>query len=99
VGRITLNRPEKMNTLSQELLFELWEALHDYEADDSCRVIIVKARTTFSAGYDLTPARAALTVSSGATRPLTKAAAAADGHPHGMQQITDIHMYFWNMAR
>jgi len=42
VGRITLNRPEKMNTLSQELLFELWEALHDYEADDSCRVIIVK---------------------------------------------------------
>ncbi|MGI8553908.1 MAG: enoyl-CoA hydratase/isomerase family protein, partial [Dehalococcoidia bacterium] len=42
VGRITLNRPEKMNALSQELLYEFWEALHDYEADSSVRVIIVR---------------------------------------------------------
>src|SRR5690606_29155546 len=58
LGRITLNRPEKMNSLSQELLFELNDALHDLEADDSCRVIIIRgAGRTFSAGYDLTPAR------------------------------------------
>ena len=58
VGRITLNRPEKMNALSQELLYELNEALHDMEADHSIRVIILRgAGRTFSAGYDLTPAR------------------------------------------
>ena len=58
VGRITLNRPEKMNALSQELLFEFNDALHALEADSSCRVIIVRgAGRTFSAGYDLTPAR------------------------------------------
>ena len=41
VGRITLNRPEKMNALSQELLYELNEALHDMEADHTVRVITV----------------------------------------------------------
>ncbi|HMO54181.1 MAG TPA: enoyl-CoA hydratase/isomerase family protein, partial [Tepidiformaceae bacterium] len=47
VARITLNRPEKMNSLSQELLFEFWDALHDLEADQDARVIIVRgpART------------------------------------------------------
>ena len=58
VARITLNRPEKMNSLSQELLFEFADALHALEADDDVRVIIVKgAGRTFSAGYDLTPPR------------------------------------------
>ncbi|MBT5319022.1 MAG: hypothetical protein HOL45_03875 [Chloroflexi bacterium] len=28
VARITLNRPEKMNALSQELLYEFWDVLH-----------------------------------------------------------------------
>lgn len=101
VGRITLNRPEKMNTLSQELLFEFWEALHDFEADDSCRVIIVKgAGRTFSAGYDLTPSRG------GADGVVRRYKRADDqrrpllmGIRTGMQQITDIHMYFWNMAK
>ena len=58
IARITLNRPEKMNALSQELLFEFSDALHDLEADDSARVIIVRGNgRTFSAGYDLTPGR------------------------------------------
>ena len=39
VGRITLNRPEKMNALSQELLYELNEALHDMEADHTLSLI------------------------------------------------------------
>ena len=42
VARITLNRPEKMNALSQELIFEFNEVLHDLEADDSARVIVVR---------------------------------------------------------
>jgi enoyl-CoA hydratase len=101
VGRITLNRPEKMNSLSQELLFELNDALHDYEADDSCRVIIIRgAGRTFSAGYDLTPARG------GADGVVRRYKAVDDkgrrllmGIRTGMQQITDIQLYFWNMAK
>ena len=42
VGRITLSRPEKMNALSQELLYEFNDALHEMEADHSIRVIIVR---------------------------------------------------------
>lgn len=54
-ARITLNRPEKLNALSNDLLYELHEAL--WEADDNkdvhC-VIIKGAGRCFSAGYDLT---------------------------------------------
>ena len=101
VGRITLNRPEKMNALSQELLFELNDGLHALEADSGCRVIIVRgAGRTFSAGYDLTPTRG------GADAVVRRHRAVDDegrrllmGIRTGMQQITDIHMYFWNMAK
>ena len=101
VARITLNRPEKMNALSQELLYEFNEALHDLEADSDVRVIIVKGEgRTFSAGYDLTPSR-------GGADAVVRNHKAADakgrrlamGMRTGMQQITDIHMYFWNMAK
>jgi enoyl-CoA hydratase len=101
VARITLNRPEKMNALSQELLYELWDALHDLEADDSARVIVLRGSgRTFSAGYDLAPpaggadavVRRVRTVDEQKRRLLM-------GIRTGMQQITDIHMYFWNMAK
>ena len=56
VGRITLNRPEKLNALSTDLLFELNDALHDMEAEHETRVIILRgAGRAFCAGYDLTP--------------------------------------------
>ena len=42
IARITLNRPEKMNALSQELLFEFEDVLHVLEVDHSARVIIVR---------------------------------------------------------
>lgn len=101
VGRITLNRPEKMNSLSQELLFEFNEALHDFEADDSCRVIIVRgAGRTFSAGYDLAPSRGgADAVVRRYTQRDDKQRRLLMNTRTGMQQITDIHMYFWNMAK
>ena len=101
LARLTLNRPEKMNTLSQELIFELNDALHDLEADDSARVIIVRgAGRTFCAGYDLTPARG------GADAVVREHKRVDDqgrrllmGIRTGMQQVTDVHMYFWNMAK
>jgi enoyl-CoA hydratase len=102
VGRITLNRPEKMNALSQDLLFELNDALHDYEADDSVRVIILRgAGRTFCAGYDLTPPRG-----QGADGVVRRHKSVDEkgrrlvmGIRTGMQQITDIQLYFWNMAK
>ncbi|HAK50702.1 MAG TPA: hypothetical protein DCM54_02190 [Gammaproteobacteria bacterium] len=101
VGRITLNRPEKMNALSQELLYELNEALHDMEADHSIRVIILRgAGRTFSAGYDLTPEQGgADAVVRNHKRQDDQGRRLVMGIRTGMQQITDIHMYFWNMSK
>ncbi len=102
VARVSLNRPEKMNALSQELLFELNDALHDLEADDSARVIILRGNgRTFSAGYDLTPAqgRGADGVVRRHKSVDERGRRLAMGIRTGMQQITDIQMYFWNMAK
>ena len=102
VGIITLNRPEKLNALSQELLYDFDAALHDMEADHTIRVIVGKgAGRAFSAGYDLTPAQ-----KTGADAVVRRHRGGDDkgrrllmGIRTGMQQITDIHMYFWNMAK
>ena len=102
VGIITLNRPEKLNALSQELLYDFDAALHDMEADHTIRVIVVKgAGRAFSAGYDLTPSQ-----KTGADAVVRRHRGVDDkgrrllmGIRTGMQQITDIHMYFWNMAK
>lgn len=102
VGVITLNRPEKLNALSQELLYEFNDALHAMEADDSIRVLIVKgAGRAFSAGYDLTPSggRGADAVVRRFRGADSKGRRLLMGIRSGMQQITDIHMYFWNMAK
>ena len=55
IARITLNRPEKRNAISNEMLVELHQAL--LEADDlvAVNVIILQgAGKDFSGGYDLT---------------------------------------------
>jgi enoyl-CoA hydratase/carnithine racemase len=56
VGIITLNRPEAMNTISEELERELHLALDRAEKDDSVRAIVLTGAgdRAFSAGYDLT---------------------------------------------
>lgn len=102
VGVITLNRPEKLNALSQELLFELNDALHEMEADDSIRTLVLKGSgRAFSAGYDLTPTggRGADAVHRSFRSVDSKGRRLVMGIRTGMQQITDIHMYFWNMAK
>ena len=54
IARITLNRPEKLNALSNALLKEYAAALIEAEQDPDVRVVIVKAAgRAFSAGYDL----------------------------------------------
>ena len=100
LARITLNRPEKMNALTGELFAELNDCLHDLEADQRCRVIILRgAGRCFSAGYDLTPGRE--------RRPGERRYQTVDDKNRtlmmnvrtSMQQITDVQMYLWNMAK
>jgi enoyl-CoA hydratase len=54
VRRLTLNRPEKRNALSNALRGALFAALEAADADPQVRVIVLRgAGTCFSSGYDL----------------------------------------------
>ena len=53
-ARIVLNRPEKRNALSLELMEEMIAALRDTSADAAARAIVIEgAGPAFSAGHDL----------------------------------------------
>src|SRR3989475_12954744 len=53
-ARVTLNRPEKRNALSLELMEELNAALHTLGANPDVRAIVIDAAgNVFSAGHDL----------------------------------------------
>lgn len=55
VSRITLNRPEKRNSLSANLRTELFEVLESNDKDPDISVTIIRGSgKAFSAGYDLT---------------------------------------------
>ncbi len=54
IGYITLNRPEKRNALSHELVAELKSTLAQAEADVEVKVVVLKAEgDAFCAGADL----------------------------------------------
>jgi enoyl-CoA hydratase len=54
VARLTLNRPEKLNALSHDLVGELRRALRAAAEDVDVKVVVVTgAGGSFSAGYDL----------------------------------------------
>jgi len=54
VRRLTLNRPEKRNALSNHLRGALFAALEEADRDNTVRVTIIRgAGPCFSAGYDL----------------------------------------------
>jgi 2-(1,2-epoxy-1,2-dihydrophenyl)acetyl-CoA isomerase len=55
VALITLNRPEKLNALSYDLMQEVDHALCDYEADDAIKAVILTGagERAFSAGADI----------------------------------------------
>lgn len=56
VRRLTLNRPEKRNALSNDLRRALFAALEAADQDAEVRVIVLRgAGACFSAGYDLSP--------------------------------------------
>ncbi len=54
IGYITLNRPQKRNALSHEMVTELKEAFAQAEDDESVKVIVLRAEgEAFCAGADL----------------------------------------------
>ena len=54
VGLITLNRPEKLNAISFEMLDVLFEHIQDVAADEAVRVVLITGEGRyFSAGADL----------------------------------------------
>ena len=60
ICRLTLNRPEKLNAMSQKLLGELDLVMSEFESDDNASVLIIRgAGRAFCAGYDLQPTQRA----------------------------------------
>lgn len=59
VGTITLNRPKQLNTLSEEMIAVLQEALGRLAGDEELRCLVIAANgTAFCAGHDLKEMRA-----------------------------------------
>ncbi len=56
VGWITLNRSEKKNTLTPDLLLQLHRTLRDWAGQDAVRAVVITGSgdRAFSAGYDIT---------------------------------------------
>lgn len=55
VARVTLNRPERLNSFTLTMLGQLSDALSDIDGDDSVRVVVLTgAGRGFCAGQDLT---------------------------------------------
>lgn len=54
-GIITLNRPDKLNALNTQLLYELSECLHQVQDDDEIRCLIItgSGAKAFAAGADI----------------------------------------------
>ena len=54
IGRVTLNRPETMNALSEEVMEELFDRLREANADPETRVVVISGTGRhFCAGGDL----------------------------------------------
>ena len=55
VGLVTLNRPDKLNALSFDLMREVDDALSDFEEDDAIKAVIITGagERAFSAGADI----------------------------------------------
>jgi enoyl-CoA hydratase/carnithine racemase len=54
VATLTLNRPDRLNTITRDLISDFREALSEAQAQDETRVIRLKgAGRAFCAGYDI----------------------------------------------
>lgn len=63
LGFVTINRPEKANSLTEAMLREMTAGLEDFAQSDCCAVILTGTGNVFSAGADLEEARQGLATS------------------------------------
>ncbi|GAA0247725.1 enoyl-CoA hydratase-related protein [Cryptosporangium japonicum] len=85
VRRVTLNRPEKRNALSRDLLRALLATLREHDADPDVRVTILRgAGPCFSSGYDL-------------SGPLLDASSPTDGQ--WSRHVNDTWFSVWDLAK
>ncbi|HEY0647871.1 enoyl-CoA hydratase-related protein, partial [Phenylobacterium sp.] len=89
VRRLTLNRPDKRNALSNELRGQVFAALEAADADLHVRVTILRgAGSCFSAGYDL----------AGGTRPPFPYDTAG-GPGHWARHVVEGCFKVWDLAK
>ncbi|HEX8969731.1 MAG TPA: enoyl-CoA hydratase/isomerase family protein [Chloroflexota bacterium] len=83
VGLVTLNRPEKLNALSSELVNQLEQALEALDADDDVGAIVITGagERAFSAGGDMAEQVAALEASTAMPRVSASAVVQATRKP------------------
>ncbi|WP_119459942.1 enoyl-CoA hydratase-related protein [Rhodospirillaceae bacterium SYSU D60014] len=87
IGLLTLNRPERLNAISQQMIDELNDLLDAVEKDEAVRVLVVAgAGRAFCSGFDL---------KDGADTPKQ---GVADWRPV-LQRDFDIIMRFWHLSR
>jgi enoyl-CoA hydratase len=90
VRRLTLNRPDKRNALSNALRGELFAALEAADRDETVRVVILRgAGECFSAGYDLSR--------EGARQPLPYATAGGPGQ--WARHVVEGCFRIWDLAK
>jgi enoyl-CoA hydratase len=89
VAYVTLNRPEKLNAISEQLRSDLEGVLRDLDEGDDVRVVVLKAAgRAFCAGYDLTPRP-------GATPPPRSIARDRDG----LRRSVERWLWMWNYRK
>ncbi|NDC58381.1 MAG: enoyl-CoA hydratase, partial [Alphaproteobacteria bacterium] len=88
VRRLTLNRPDKRNALSNDLRREMFAALEAADQDGDVRVVVIRgAGACFSAGYDLS--------ADGARQPLPYFTAAGAGQ--WARHVVDGCFRIWDL--
>ncbi len=93
IGYITLNRPEKLNAISPEMLAELRHVLADIEGDDDVRVVILTgAGRAFLAGFDISHEGA-----DGDEREIYERQ--PDEWREVLKQNIDTFMLIWNLSK
>jgi len=100
VARITLNRPEKLNSLSPDLLDDLRSLLEEMEFDRAIRVIVVRGSgRAFSTGYDIGGARRRGNRPSEYDVHRTDERGTLVDVRTNMARVSDFYLYLWNMAK
>ena len=99
---ITLNRPEKLNALSNNLRGELMHAMKEAEADREIGVIVLRAEgRAFSAGYDIGGGRAA-PEGSAYVHPRSRLPDSGSTHPGPMEwsrHVVATNWTIWELAK